>query len=549
MRCVYSDNLAPCFYHGAREESFVDAYERHFGFQEPPFSVTPDPRFFFANPAYREAFSTLRYGVEARKGFILVSGEAGTGKTTLLRMLMQHADSGIQTAFVFNPPGSFTELLQAVLNELELPQTATTKAAMIERFNDYLLDQFKEGHIVAVLIDEAQTLSQEMLEQIRLLSNLEARNAKLVQIVLMGQPELEERLDRPELRQLKQRVALRCRIHPLCSEDVGRYIQFRLSVAGYEGEALFNGPGIEKIALYSQGIPRLINVLCDNALLRACRDGAKKVSVKVIDEAARDLRLDMPPPSPIAAASKETLGNPFAQTSRNTAHARYGPPVWREHIDWPTLGFGLWFIAIILVAAGLVRSLQESALRLTTVDSHIEESTGAGRANSPQGDKLVDPEASVGLRTDTVAGTPPSPVRHQALGSRRSESGESLAAPGNLPTTPRAGQEIAGSDDYPKGEGSERGRSRVVVRLGQEKTVRLSGRANQRQAFGIFNVVGASLVRDKPTADADMMGSFQPGTRVRVTGKAGDYLRVQGLDGPMISGYVHVEDAFFEPSR
>lgn len=523
----------------------MHAYEEHFGFHEPPFSVTPDPRFFFANPAYREAFSTLRYGVEARKGFILVSGEAGTGKTTLLRMLMQHADSGIQTAFLFNPPGSFTELLQAVLNELELPHTATDKSAMIERFNDYLLEQFKEGNIVAVLIDEAQTLSHEMLEQIRLLSNLEARNAKLLQIVLMGQPELEEKLDKPELRQLKQRMALRCRIHPLCPEDVAQYVKFRLSVAGYKGEELFSRAGIEKIALYSQGIPRLINVLCDNALLRACRSEANKVPVEVVNEAARDLRLDQPPASQIVpAGAKEAPANPFVRTSTNTARARHVSPALRSRIDWPTLGFGVWFIAIILLAAGMVRSLQEGGLRLTPMGSHIAESAGAGRSNSAQGDELLDPQARVGSQIDTVAGT-----AVPLLEGQRSGNGESAAAPGNLGTTPRGGQANAGPGDYAKREGSEKGRSRFVVRLDQEKTVRLSGRANQRSAFGIFNVVGASLVRDKPTADAEMMGSFQPGSRVRVTGKAGDYLRVQGLDGPMMSGYVHVEDAFFEPSR
>jgi general secretion pathway protein A len=535
----------------------VHAYEQHFGFREPPFSVTPDPRFFYANPAYREAYSTLRYGVEARKGFILVTGEAGTGKTTLLRMLMQHADSGIQTAYIFNPPTTFTELLRVILNELELPEMIEDRATMTAQLNDYLLDQFKQGHIVSVLIDEAQTLSHEMLEQLRLLSNLETRNAKLVQIVLMGQPELEQKLDKPELRQLKQCMALRCRIQPLSPEDVAQYIDFRLAVAGYEGEELFNRGGIKKIALYSQGIPRLINVLCDNALLRACRDGASKVSVEIINEAARDLRLDqLPAPAPDRTPAESSKGSFLKQPlsiGGKRVSARNRVAIFRDRVDWPTFQFGLWFIMVMGAAAGMVLYWEGKGLRLTPIASYVQEHIGTRRNNSVQREEIIDPEPRVGPHTNRVARIgPPSVETANAISAgfnRGSENGEGFADRRNLEATANSGQVKMRPNETVKEEAGERGGSRVVVRLDQEKPVRITGRAKEQRSLGVFNVVGASLVREKPTADAEITGSLQPGSRVRVVGKAGDYLRVHALDAHMMSGYVHVEDAFFEPIR
>jgi general secretion pathway protein A len=532
----------------------VHAYERYFGFREPPFSVTPDPRFFYANPAYREAYATLRYGVEARKGFILLTGEAGTGKTTLLRMLMQHADSAIQTAFIFNPPATFPELLQAILSELELSEIAADKAGMTAQFNDYLLEQFGQGHVVSVLIDEAQGLSHEMLEQIRLLSNLEARNAKLVQIVLMGQPELEQKLDRWELRQLKQRMALRCRIQPLQPEDVAEYIAFRLGVAGYEGDALFNRGGINKIALYSQGIPRLINVLCDNALLRACRCGATKVSMEIIDEAAHDLRLDLLPPAepaPGYTGGRESPVSASQVTRANPAEANSPGRLFRKPIDWPALEFGVWFIIITFVAAGLVEYFQDSGLRLAPMAGNVAPPAAASRDGFAQKETPAIPEPRVSSQTEsaTLLEAPSAESRRSVAGDseRESQSREGLRAARNFPEAAIEGRLEPGPGDSSL-EADDAIRSRVVVSLDRDKTIRVSRRLSQRQGIGVFNVVGQSLVREKPAADAEITGSFQPGTRVRVTGKAGEYLRVQSLDAPALSGYVHVEDAFFEPA-
>lgn len=281
-------------------------YNEYFGFTEAPFSLTPDPRFSYTNALYQEAFATLRYGIEARKGFIVITGEAGTGKTTLLRRLMQSFGRHVQTAYIYNPHVTLTELLRLILSDLGLPNRTDDRLAMIAQLNEYLIKQLKEQNIVTLLVDEAQELSMEMLEEIRLLSNLETDTQKLLQIVLMGQPELERKLDQPELRQLKQRVALRCRLDPLPSNEVGEYIAARLKAVGYSRKDLFQASAVEKIAAHSRGIPRIINIICDNALLIAFAASKKTVSAATIDEVARDLRLNQ------QAAPGATLSPPVA---------------------------------------------------------------------------------------------------------------------------------------------------------------------------------------------------------------------------------------------
>jgi general secretion pathway protein A len=186
-------------------------YNRYFGFRESPFSVTPDPRFFYSNPVYLEAYASLRYGIEAKKGFTMITGEVGTGKTTLLRRLLHNLEHTVHSVFIFNTYLTFPELLQVTLHGLGLAPKDTSKVTMLQQLNDYLIKQLEQGHTVAALIDEAQNLSDEVLEDLRLLTNLETDREKLLQIVLMGQPELEVKLDQSRLRQLKQRVAVQCR--------------------------------------------------------------------------------------------------------------------------------------------------------------------------------------------------------------------------------------------------------------------------------------------------------------------------------------------------
>jgi general secretion pathway protein A len=267
-------------------------YNRYFGFLESPFSSAPDPRFFYSNRVYVEAYANLHYGIEAKKGFISVTGEVGTGKTMLLRKLMRNFGNTIRSVFIFNTNLTFNELLPAILQDLGLQTQGKDRLAMFDELNAYLIEQVKKDHIVCLLIDEAQNLSDEALEGLRLLSNFETDKEKLLQIVMMGQPEFKAKLKQPNLRQLKQRITLQFEIAPLKDEEVGPYINFRLQSAGYERKDLFHPEAVQKIALYSKGIPRLINIICDNALLNAFATSQKTVSAALIREVADDLSLE-----------------------------------------------------------------------------------------------------------------------------------------------------------------------------------------------------------------------------------------------------------------
>ncbi len=309
-------------------------YTSHFGFREAPFSVTPDSRLFYTNPLYQEAFATLLYGIKAKKGFIVITGEVGTGKTTLLRKLMRNLEATVHPVYIFNTRLSFPGLLQLILDDLGLASKKTNTLKMIQELNQYLIAQLKKGHTVCLLIDEAQNLSDDTLEGIRLLSNLETDREKLLQIVLTGQPEFETKLDQPKLRQLKQRVALRCRLGHLNDREVGPFIDYRLRAAGYEGGELFSPEAVQQIAFYSKGIPRLINVICDNALLIAYAESQKKVSANMVREVSRDLQLE----SGVQTAEVQT-----AATAKVTS-ASGNEEVLEELADEAPQGKGSWLL-------------------------------------------------------------------------------------------------------------------------------------------------------------------------------------------------------------
>lgn len=266
-------------------------YEKFFRFRAAPFNTTPDPRLYYSNFACQDVYTKLVYGISARKGFIVVTGEVGTGKTTLVHRLLLDLDPTVHTVFIFNTQITFVELLRLIIADLGLGEQMGDKLTMIQTLNDYLLRRMREGHVVCLFIDEAQNLNRETLEGLRLLSNLETSKKKLLQIVLLGQPELEKKLNRPELRQWRQRIALRCRLMPFEENEISQYIDFRLENSGYKGVRLFQSDAVEQIARYSGGIPRLINIICDNALLAAYTYKKKQVSRELITEVVSNFRL------------------------------------------------------------------------------------------------------------------------------------------------------------------------------------------------------------------------------------------------------------------
>src|SRR5262245_17287427 len=264
-------------------------YTGFFGLREKPFSLAPDPRYLFLSASHREALAHLLYGIEEGEGFIEVIGQVGTGKTTLCRTLLDRIGSDAEIAYIFNPSPSEVELLAAINREFGLPTAVRTRTDLLDALNQFLVEKNAAGRRVLLVIDEAQNLDPAVLEQVRLLSNLETDRAKLLQIVLIGQPELEENLSRSDLRQLRQRITVRWSLRPLSRPEVAEYVEHRLRVAGLADPRLFTAGGLRALTRRSRGIPRLINALADRALLAAYTEGRREVQGRLVRRAAREL--------------------------------------------------------------------------------------------------------------------------------------------------------------------------------------------------------------------------------------------------------------------
>ena len=275
--------------HGPKNGEDKKMYLDFFGLKEMPFNITPDPRFLYFSSHHREAYDHLIYGIEYKKGFIELSGEVGSGKTTLCRAALDSLRSNVKTALILNPWLTEIQLLRAMLNDFGLTVKGRDRLSYIEQLNEFLLREAASDNNVALLIDEAQDLSQEVMEQIRLLSNLETDQHKLIQIVLCGQPELQQRLSQPDLRQLKQRITVRCRLYPLAEHEVAQYVRHRLDVAGSDGSVVFTEEAVQRLYRHAKGIPRVINAVCDNALLAGYVEQKKTIGAKCVKRAIEQL--------------------------------------------------------------------------------------------------------------------------------------------------------------------------------------------------------------------------------------------------------------------
>ncbi len=264
-------------------------YLEYYGLSEPPFNITPNPRFLFYSAKHREAFNHVLYGIRERKGFVQLTGEVGAGKTTICRAILEKLGEGYSTALILNPILDSDGLMKAIAAEYGLKIKGFDRMETLGAINEFLLSLVEHGKDAVLIIDEAQDLTDELLEQVRLLSNLETDDRKLLQIVLMGQPELRDRLNAHNLRQLRQRITVRYHLKPLTMEEVARYIQHRLQVSGANGAPWFTRAAIWRIHRYSQGVPRLVNALSDKCLLAGYVKQTDHIDFYTVGRAIREL--------------------------------------------------------------------------------------------------------------------------------------------------------------------------------------------------------------------------------------------------------------------
>ena len=278
-------------------------YKDFFGLKANPFNAAPDPRYLFLTKHAEEALACLTFGIESRKGFVLLTGEVGTGKTTLVnRALDGLRQKQVATAFIFNPRMNVTEFLSYMLADFGVPCESSSKSEILRQLNHWLLARYSAGETVVLIVDEAQNLSDDLLEEIRLLTNLETFTEKLMQVVLVGQPELDQKLRQPHLRQLRQRLTVRARTYPLSLQETECYIKERLRIAGSDNP-IFDPSAIDAIHRFSGGIPRLVNVLCEHCLVNAFADERKTISLDIVETVAVDFELIENIPSKIAVGN------------------------------------------------------------------------------------------------------------------------------------------------------------------------------------------------------------------------------------------------------
>jgi general secretion pathway protein A len=294
-------------------------YKEFFGLRANPFNVNPDPRFLFLTRHTEEALACLTYGIQSRKGFVLLTGEVGTGKTTLVNKLLEWLRlQQVATAFIFNSRMNVPQFLDYMMADFNITCDANAKSQLLMRLYNWLLDRYRAGETAVLIVDEAQNLSDEVLEEIRLMTNLETFTEKLLQIVLVGQPELEQKLKQPNLRQLRQRLTLRAKTHPLTLEETRAYVAQRLKIAGSNGQQIFSPESLTAIHRFSNGIPRVINLLCEHCLVSCFVDHQPVVQANVVEAVARDFELTEPVQAETQAAQRPEKAD-LVQALKNLA--------------------------------------------------------------------------------------------------------------------------------------------------------------------------------------------------------------------------------------
>lgn len=259
-------------------------YEKFYGFKEKPFNITPDPKFFFPSTKHTEALDSLIYAINERKGFVAITGEIGAGKTTICRTLLNKLDPNTKIALVTNTYVNAKELLMSILDDFGVEYKPSSKARMLMRLNEFLIEQLAQNMNVVLIIDEAQNLTPSVLEEIRMISNLETETEKLIQIILMGQPQLKKKLKLESLTQLRQRIVVHYHIYPLSKEEMVEYIRHRLRIASNNGFDFFTDEALGLIYGFSKGVPRLVNLICDSALLAGYATDSKQINEKLMQE-------------------------------------------------------------------------------------------------------------------------------------------------------------------------------------------------------------------------------------------------------------------------
>jgi type II secretory pathway predicted ATPase ExeA len=565
-------------------------YQDYFGLSDLPFRVTPEPQFLFSNPAHRNAYAALREGIDSRRGLIVITGEIGTGKTTLLTtFLKSNSDPALQSAVILNPSFSFAELLRFGLRDLGVPCSSNSESELLERFNHYAAQETARGRNLAVFLDEAQTMSLDVLTQLLRLSNLDSDEKKLVQVILIGQPELDQKLNQPELANLRRRISLHQTLAPLTPSEVGRYIDFRLHQAGYQGNRLFDPVAVQKIILYSGGIPRLINIICDNALLIALGVSKKRVSAAIVDEVAQDLHVQARPVS-----AQISSGLPDHRPIQNDATALsidenlFRPELLGRRYASRTVAAAFGILLVFGLLTGVSSILYDQGKNLV---SRI--GSGAGHffnadANNPvrvqsrpQDDRgdAKDRWADLGqlkmkvnriLMKNDGRTADSSAIRLPRSGSKYLDDPQATVVPAIptyedeiAPAPPK--RSVAPADrivvartieptdrtSIPARPDSQLQRARGPQYWPNQSTGAKPPRADREQRFfqGLFEVTAESLVFDEPRMESALLKTLTPGSQVRVEQKQGNFLLVRSLKDPELSGYVHLEHAYFRRIR